>query len=87
MTGYFVHKIAVQMTGDRAWIHSTRREGVVPTWVTFRNIPPKIPDSVLRKYTLLFGKQLKKEYLIRVEHDGQQEFFNCRLSPDDGRME
>ena len=44
------------LTGDRTWIHSTRIEGAVGTWVTFKSVPPEIPDSVIKYYALLFGK-------------------------------
>ena len=44
------------MTGDQTWIHSTRIEGAVQTWVTFKNVQPEIPDSVIGYYALLFRK-------------------------------
>ena len=46
------------MTIDRTWIHSTRTEGAVPTWIIFKDVQTEIPNSVIREYILLFSKQV-----------------------------
>ena len=51
------------MMGDRTWIHSTRRQGAVPTLMTFKNVATEIPDSVIIYYTLLFRNECNLEYL------------------------
>jgi hypothetical protein len=49
------------MTGADTWIMSTRREGVVPTIVTFRSVPSNITDNAISEYILCFGTSIDGE--------------------------